>query len=135
MILSRLAIFLILFAAVTGPLQAQTAPANPSRPPIGYSLSHPYISALDALANYQSCGIRARAAEVVRLDALLRASEADARAKGLGPLLDELRRDWQAILAVSSRMACARGPAVALTSARGAVRAFQAWVAAQSPVQ
>lgn len=130
MMWSRLLIALASLAA--GPLQARPAPA---RPTIGHSLGLPYISALDALANYQSCGVRAREAEFARLDALVRQSEAAPRAKGLGPLLEELRRDWQAILAVSSRMACARGPVAALAGARRAVRAFQAWVVAQPPAR
>jgi hypothetical protein len=130
MIWSRLSIALAIFTAGTGQSVAQSP-----RPTIGHSLNHPYVSALSALANYQSCGYRARAAAFFALDRTLRESEAAARAKGLGPLLDELRRDWQAILAVSTRMACAGGPAAALAGARGAVRAFQAWVAAQPPAR
>ena len=94
---------------------------------------HAWTSALDALVNYQSCGVDARAGELARLNAAVRASEAAARAKGLGPLLDELRNDWQALLAVSTRVACGGGPVAALAAARAAVRAFQAWVAAQPP--
>ena len=131
MLRSCLSIALAILAA--GPALAQPAPAEPPAPGRVRFAHHPYTSALGALANYQSCGFRARAAELARLNASFQASEAAARAKGLGPLLDELRRDWQALLAVSSRMACARGPAAALADARASVRAFQAWVEAQPP--
>jgi hypothetical protein len=131
MIRSPLPIALALFAAGTGFAQAQLAPANQAGPVHVRFASHPYTSALDALANYQSCGVHARAAVFAELDRMFRESETAARAKGLGPLLDELRRDWQALLAVSTRMACAGGPAPALAGARNAVRAFHTWVAAQ----
>jgi hypothetical protein len=92
---------------------------------------HPYKSALGAVANYRSCGVRARAGPAAALDAALRAGEAAARAKGLGPMLERLRQDYHALLAVSTMMACARGPAAALAGARRAVADFQRWVAAQ----
>ncbi len=92
---------------------------------------HPYTSALGAVWNYQSCGVRARAAEVAALNAALQAGEAAARAKGLGPELERVRRDYQALLAVSTMMACTRGPATALASARRAVADFRRWVTAQ----
>ena len=135
MIRSRLSIALALFASGTGLAQAQPAPANQAGPVHVRFAAHPYTSALDALANYQSCGVHARAAALAPLEAAFHTSEAAARAKGLGPLLDELRRDYQALLAVSTRMACARGPVAALTGARNAVRAFQAWEDAQPTAQ
>ena len=90
---------------------------------------HPYGSALDAFANYQSCGVRACAREVAALSTALRAGEAAATARGLGPVLERVKRDWLAYLAISSRVACARGPAAALAGARAAIRAFRSWVA------
>jgi hypothetical protein len=131
MIRSPLPIALALFAAGTGFAQARPAPADQAGPVHVRFASHPYTSALDALANYQSCGVHARAAVFAELDRMFRESETAARAKGLGPMLDELRRDYQAMLAVSTRMACAGGPDAALAGARASVRAFQAWVAAQ----
>jgi len=130
MIRSRLPIALAVLAA-TGAAQAQ--PAGGPAPARVRFAPHAWTSALDALVNYQSCGVDARAGELARLNAAVRASEAAARAKGLGPLLDELRNDWQALLAVSTRVACGGGPVAALAAARAAVRAFQAWVAAQPP--
>ena len=132
MTLLRLSLALAV-AAGSGALavQAQTPPAGPAAPSRVRFAAHPYTSALDALVNYQSCGVNARAAAYAGLDRAVRESEAAARAKGLGPLLDELRHDWQALLAVSTRVACGGGPVRALAGARAAVRAFQAWVAAQ----
>ena len=132
MIRSRLAIALALFAAGTGVALAQPAPANQAGPTHVRFAPHPFTSALDALTNYQSCGAHVRtAAAFAQVDRAFRASEAAARAKGLGSLLDELRRDYLALLAVSTRIACFGGPAAALAGARSAVRAFQAWVAVQ----
>ena len=92
--------------------------------------NHPYTSALSGFANYLSCGARARAREARALERALHETEAAARAKGLGPEMERVKRDYLALLAVSSRMACARGPAAALAGARAAMRAFRAWVAA-----
>jgi len=131
MIWSRLSIALALFAVGTGVVQAQPAPANQAGPTRVRFAPHPYTSALDALTNYQSCGVDGRTLALTQLDRLFRASETAARAKGLGSLLDELRRDYLALLAVSTRVACARGPISALAGARASVRAFQAWVDAQ----
>jgi hypothetical protein len=116
---------LAIFAARTGQATGgQTGRAAP----VGYT-NHAYTSALAAFANYQSCGTRARAREVDRLGTALRAAEGAARAKGLGPELDRVKRDYLALLAVSTMTACARGPVTALNGARGAIRAFGTWVA------
>jgi hypothetical protein len=133
MIRSCLSIALALSAVSTGAAQAQPAPASPARPANQRFAPHPYKTALGALANYQSCGVHVRAAAFAALNGAFREAETAARAKGLGPHLDELYHDWQALLAVSTMMACARGPAGALAGARTAVRAFQAWAAAQPP--
>ena len=129
MLRSRLSIALALFAAGIAPAQAQPAAANEASP----AQAHPYISALGSLANYQSCGVHARASVLAGLRRMFRASEAAARAKGLGPTLDRLRRGYEAMMAVTDVMACGGGPAAALAGARNAVRGFQAWVAAQPP--
>jgi len=121
-----------LVAAGAGVSNAQPVPAGPANARFA---PHPYKSALGAIANYQACGVRARGADVARLEATLRASEAAARAKGLGPMLDQLYRDWQAELAVSTMMGCVHGPAAALAGARTTLRAFQTWVAAQPPAR
>jgi hypothetical protein len=128
-----LSLVAVIVAAGIGPAAAQapTAPSHAASPAHVRFASHPYTSALDALTNYQSCGADLRVAAFAELDRALRDSVTAARAKGLGPLLDELRRDYRALLAVSTRTACGGGPACALASARTAVRAFQAWVAAE----
>jgi hypothetical protein len=122
-------------AAGIGPAAAQpaTAPGHAAGPAHVRFAPHPYTSALDALTNYQSCGADLRVAAFAELDRAVRDGVAAARTKGLGPLLDELRRDYQALLAVSTRVACGGGPVRALAGARSAVRTFQAWVAAQPP--
>lgn len=125
----RIGAALAILAAVTGQAiggQAGGAGAAPMR----YT-NHVYTSALAAFANYQSCGSRARAREVERLGTALRSAEAAARTKALGPELDRVRQDYLALLAVSTMTACARGPIAALNGARGAIRAFQTWVAEQ----
>jgi hypothetical protein len=93
----------------------------------------PYPYALGAVANYQSCGVNARPGAVRSLNAGLRAGEAAARAKGFGPMLDQLRAEYQAMLAVSTTMACALGPSGALKHAREAVSNFRRWVEASHP--
>ena len=90
---------------------------------------------MGALANYQSCGVHARAAILAELNRSFGEIEAAARAKGLGPRLDELRRRYEAMLAVADIAACGGGPAAALAGARASVHAFQVWVAAQPPVR
>jgi hypothetical protein len=67
----------------------------------------------------------------LEINAELRSIEAAAEAKGLGPTLERLRREYQALLAVSTMMACFRGPRTALADARRALQAFRAWVAGQ----
>ena len=116
-----------------GAIEAQPArlPAEALRPPAPRFTAHPYTSALSAEANYESCGAYARGAAVRALRASLRAGEAEAEAKGLGPTLTQLRRDYEAILAVSTMNACNGGPARALRDARHELGAFRAWVAAQ----
>jgi len=127
---SRFAILLALLAALEPSPAAQPAPAP--APPARFA-AHPYTSALGALWNYRSCGVHASAARYRALEAAVEAAEVAARAKGLGPELDRVRADYNAILAVSTMMACARGPVAALSGARRAVAAFQAWVAARPP--
>src|SRR3954453_3763041 len=114
----------------TGRSAAQPArvPASQIGPPAGPLADHPYKSALGAAANYQSCGVNARRTSYLAIDAELHAIEAEAEAKGLGPTLARLRREYEALLAVSTMMACARGPAAALAGARRALEAFRAWV-------
>jgi hypothetical protein len=123
---------LAVFSAGPG-LAAQPggAPAGQAGAPAGVWTSHPYKSAISAVANYGSCGIHADAALYSGLNAALRSLEAAAVAKGLGPTLERLRREYEALMAVADVMACAGGPAGALAEARGAVAAFRAWVEAQ----
>jgi hypothetical protein len=127
LIRARLLLPILLVTASTG----QASAMQPGGAPAARFAPHPYKSALGAVANYQSCGVRARAGRVAALNAALRAAETAARAKGLAPTLERLRQDYYALLAVSTMMACARGPAAALTGARRAVAAFRQWVAAQ----
>jgi hypothetical protein len=112
-------------------MQPAGAPANQVSPPAERWASHPYKAALGAVANYQSCGVRARRAMVNPPTAALRSLEAAALAKGLGPTLERLRREYEALMAVSDVMACAGGPVRALAEARRALAAFRAWVEAQ----
>jgi hypothetical protein len=121
------------FGAGTVFAQPAYLPAGVLRQPAAPASGHPYRSALGAVANYQSCGASGRRAS--SLDADLRANEAAARAKGLGPELDRIRREYQAMLAVSDMMACVHGPRGALADARRALAAFRAWVNAQPGLQ
>jgi len=123
------AILLAMFAMVEPIRAAQPASVSPAR-----FARHPYTSALGAVWNYRSCGVHARAAPYRALEAAVAAAEAAARARGLGPLLERLRADYNALLAVSTMMPCVHGAAASLRDARRAVAAFQAWVAAQPPV-
>ena len=129
MIRSRLSIALVLFAAGLAPAQAQQAAGNEAV----RARTHPYPAAIGALANYQSCGVHARADTLHALQRRFQAAEAAARAKGLGPALDDLRRGYEAMMAVADVMACGGGPAAALAGARNAIQAFEAWVAGQPP--
>jgi hypothetical protein len=118
------------------PAQRARLPASVLGPPAGDRptgpmAGHPYKTALGAVWNYQSCGANARRAALSEITTALLSIEAAAEAKGLGPTLERLRQEYQQLLAVSTMMACARGPRVALASARGALRDFRAWVAAQ----
>ena len=124
---------LALIAGMGAPAAAQRArlPASVLAPPAERFAPHPYTSALGAVANYQSCGIHARAAAWRALERALRAGEADATLKGLGPTLERLRQDYYALRAVSSMTACGGGPRRALAFARRAVAAFRTWVAEQ----
>jgi hypothetical protein len=123
----------LLAAGTTTALPAQSArtPAGQLGRPTGVLAGHPYKSALGAVWNYQSCGVNARRAAAIEITTRLRWIEAAAEAKGLGPTLERLRREYQQLLSVSTMMACARGPRIALAGARSALDAFEAWVADQ----
>lgn len=119
------------FAAGTAGAQPARLPASVLGPPAQRFAAHPYKSALGAVANYQSCGVHARRAAVREITAALLAIEAAAVARGLGPELERLRREYYELLAVSTMTACALGPRRALAGARGALADFRAWVAEQ----
>lgn len=126
-LLTRSAVALVLLAA--GPAWA----AQPNGAAGGYQPAEPsdetsYRGALGWLWNYQSCGVRADAATSQALAAELREIESLARSKGLGPTLERLREDYDRMLSVSTRAACAGGPAAALARARRAMAAFRTWV-------
>jgi hypothetical protein len=125
-----LAITACAFTGMATALPAQPArvPASVIGPPAGPLAGHPYKSALGAVWNYQSCGARARRAAYIEITTTLHSIEAAAEAKGLGPTLERLRQEYHALLAVSTMMACARGPRAALAGARGALAAFRTWV-------
>jgi hypothetical protein len=122
-----IAIAACLFGAAMSNAQPARVPASQLDPPAALA-DHLYKSALGAVDNYLSCGANARTSQI---NAELRSIEAAAGAKGLGPMLERLRREYQALLAVSTMMACAGGPAAALAGARRALQAFRAWVAEQ----
>ena len=124
---------LVLAAGLDTILAAQPArlPVTVLRPSAEVFALHPYKTALGEVANYQSCGIRARAGAYRELTRALRATETEAVAKGLGPTLERLRRDYYELRAISTMAACAGGPRRALAGARRAVAAFRAWVAEQ----
>jgi hypothetical protein len=117
----RIAVVLA-FAAAAG--QAAGSAATPAD-------RAPYRTALAALDNYQSCGVSVDSPAFRALTAALQAGEAIARGKGLGPELERERARYQAILAVSTMVACAGGPDFARADAGRAVAAFRAWAAAQ----
>ncbi|MEA3013255.1 MAG: hypothetical protein QOD42_1800 [Sphingomonadales bacterium] len=131
----RITICLALFgAAAVQTLAAQpggSAPAGENRPAAERFASHPYKSALGALANYRSCGVRVRAARYNALATALRSIESLAEAKGLAPTLSRLRQDYYDLLAVSTMAACGGGPAAASARARRAIADFRAWAAGQ----
>ncbi len=117
-------------------------PAQPVAPSAGEAATpaqrfarHPYKSALGAVANYRGCGARAGAAPYQALTGEMRDIEAAAAAKGLGPTLERLRREYYELLSISTIMACVRGPGPALADARRAVAAFRAWVAEQPDIR
>ena len=134
---TRLAFVLALIAAGGGPGLAQPVPSPPGAPaaPVRQTGSHPYKTALGAVANYGSCGVRARAAPYRALTAAMREIEAAAAARGLGPTLERLRQEYYQLLAISTMMACSRGPDRALADARAAVAAFRTWVAEQPDIR
>ena len=119
------ALAFLLLAGAAGPASA----LQPARAPDETS----YRGALAGVWNYRSCGAGARAADYRALEGELQSIEALARSKGLGPTLERVREEYQRMLAVSSTMACAGGPASSLADARRAMAAFRAWVA-QAPV-
>ncbi len=133
MTVARIALSLALGVNLSQALAAQPggAPADEIRTPAERFAPHPYKSAMDTLANYQSCGMHARAADLAALTAELRSIESLARAKGLGPTLERLRQDYLDLLAISSRVACAGGATAALANARRAMADFRTWVADQ----
>jgi len=134
-----LAIAACLFGAGLGtalPAQPARVPANvlerpAGHPPAGPLAGHPYKTALGAVRNYESCGVRVRRAAAIEIDTAMRSIEAAATAKGLGPTLERLHTEYDQLLAVSTMNACSGGPAAALAGARRALRAFRAWVADQ----
>jgi hypothetical protein len=124
---TRIALALVLLPPCAG-LAAQPggAPAGP-RPAASFN-EYSYSGALGGLWNYQSCGVRARAADYQALAAELRSIESLARSKGLGPTLERVRDEYNRLLAVSTMTACAGGSAAALAGARQAMAAFRTWV-------
>jgi hypothetical protein len=129
-ICARVGIALALFASGIGhALAAQ--PGHAPAPPARHLDEYTYQRALSAVWNFQSCGTRGRPAAHAALDAELQSLEAMARAKGLGPLLERVRSEYQRMLSVALIMPCAGGPAAALARAHQALAAFRAWVAAK----
>jgi hypothetical protein len=96
-------------------------------PPLQPFASHPYKSALVAVGGYTACARRPQAADAHALEAELRAIEALAVARGLGPTLERLRHEYLMMLAISSRT-CVPGTPETLASARRALADFRAWV-------
>ena len=129
--LPRARMRLLLALAFCGTGFSPPVAARPGGVPLidAYDPNHPYVAALDGLGNYQGCGARARAAQVSALAREFGSIEASAMAKGLGPLIDRLRRNRDRRLSVSSMVACTRGPVAARAAARRAMAAFRAWVA------
>ena len=127
------------FAAAVLTIAATALPGQPARVPASVLerpapdplAGQPYKDALSSVWNYGSCGVHARRAANAEINDALRSIEAEAEAKGLGPTLERLRRELDALLAVSTMMPCARGAPAALAEARRALAAFRAWVAEQ----
>ena len=130
----RLAIALALICTGLDAAAAAAATAQ-DMPTSERFANHPYKTALGAMTNLQSCGsgMGAHGAAARALAEEMRGLEAMAAAKGLGPRLEQMRRDYLAILAVSTMVACPTGARRALADARRAVAAFRAWVEAQPP--
>ena len=76
------------------------------------------------------CVTADHAADARTLEAELREIEALAMARGLGPILDQVRQEYLALRAISSSVCVPTTPAV-LASAHGALADFRAWVIAQ----
>lgn len=126
----RITILLAIFGTgLVQPLVAQTGsgPAGQNWPVSG----HPYTSALGALANYRSCGRRARAADVDGFAGLLRRIESRAAEQGLALMLGRLRRDHDDILAVSTMAACGGGPEAAREELNQSLWILESWVTDQ----
>ena len=127
---ARFAIALALSAGGIG--QAMAAqPGHAPAPPAVHLDEYSYERALSGVWNFQSCGTRGRPADHAALAAELQSLESMARAKGLGPVLERVRSEYQRLLSVALIMPCAGGPAAALARAHVALSAFRAWVAAQ----
>jgi hypothetical protein len=129
-----IAIAACIFGAGTttaSPAQPARVPASEVGPPAGPLAGHPYKDALGAVWNYGSCGANARRPAYIEVNSALRNIEAAAEAKGLGPTLARLRREYQQLLSVSLLVPCGGGPRAALAEARRALGAFRAWVADQ----
>ena len=125
---------LLLLAAGAGqPLAAQPAGAPAAPRQAGRSDEYSYRDALGGLWNYESCGVRARAADYRELAAELRSIESLARSKGLGPTLERVREEYNRLLAVSIMMGCAGGPVAALAGARRGMAAFRTWAQEAPP--
>lgn len=138
MILSRLqtriTISLAMLAAgMNPPATAQAADplAGAVAAPAQRFANHPYKSAMGAVANYGSCGYRTRPADYQALAAELQSIETRARAKGLGPTLERLHREYMFLLSVSTMVMCTTGPADALRGAHRTLDTFRTWVAEQ----
>jgi hypothetical protein len=127
-LITCIAIIACVFGAGTSASHPALVPASRIGPSAEPLADHPYKSALAAVGNYQSCGTNPHRTSYLAIEAELRSIEAAAGVKGLGPTLARLRQEYQQLLAVSSMMACAPGPAAALAGARHALRAFRAWV-------
>lgn len=130
----RIALALLLFGA------GQAAAAQHVRAPLPSPLHADEWSYTDALGGvwaYRQCGYRARPAALLELNGEQQRLEAEAAAKGLGPLLERVRRRYQEILAFALLRGCGGEPhpvRAALVRARAGLAAFRAWVEAQPSV-
>jgi hypothetical protein len=126
---TRIAIALLFIACLMGAAQSAQPPAAQARP----IDQRTYYSALAELAYYQRCG--RDAAQLAALTAQFHSIEAAARAKGLGPTLDTVRRHYMSLLAVSTISGtCGLDRAATLARARETMADFQAWVSGAAPV-